>query len=165
MSTPNLGKIAEARLQTWLDHPEKGYCLDRIKDQMSMFAHSTNICDYTLFKAPYFYYIECKETKTDRFDFSKINGFPDGDFKTQFGGLLEKSKIANVFAVIVVCFSTYKRSFIFDINEIDRIYKSDRKSININDIGSSDIRYREIEIVHNKRKKYLDFDYRGEFEL
>lgn len=163
MSTPNLGKIAEARLQTWLDHPEKGYCLDRIKDQMSMYAHSTNICDYTLFKAPFFYYIESKETETDRFDFSKIKGFPDGDNKTQFGGLLEKSKITNVFAVIVVCFSTHKRSFIFNINEIDRIYKEGKKSININDM--SGISYREIETIPNKRKKYLDFDYTGDFCL
>ena len=167
MNKSFIGKEAEHCLSRWLDHPERGYCFDRIKDQISMYANSSsNICDFTLFKSPYYYYIESKATSHDRFDFKQIKGYPDStDVKQQYGGLLMKSKIENVYGVVVILFVSQERAFIIVINEIERLTQSGQKSLNINDIESSGIRYKEIKKVVNNRKKYLKFDYVGEFEL
>ena len=165
MNKSFIGKEAEKLLSRWLDHPEKGYCFDRIKDQLSMYANSSsNICDFTLFKSPYYYYIECKSTTHDRFDFKQLRGYPDSnDVKQQYGGLLMKSKIDHVYGAVVTLFVTYERAFIIDIREIDRLTQLGQKSLNINDIDSWDIQYREIHTIPNLRKKYLKFDYIGEF--
>ena len=167
MNKSFIGKEAEHCLSRWLDHPERGYCFDRIKDQISMYANSSsNICDFTLFKSPYYYYIESKATSHDRFDFKEIRGYPNStDVKQQYGGLLMKSKIDNVYGVVVILFVSQERAFIIDINDIERLTQSGQKSLNINDIESSGIRYKEIQKVVNNRKKYLKFDYIGEFGL
>lgn len=157
-----IGKEAEKRVHTWLDRPEEGYCLDRVKDQVSGYLGSRNICDFTLFKSPDYYYIECKETENDRFDFVQISGFPTYDETYQFGGLISKSKIDHVYGVIILLFTSYQRAFIIDINEIDRLNQSGRKSLNIKKIDSWGIKYREIETIPS-RKKLLD--YRGDFIL
>ena len=165
MNKSMIGKEAEKLLSRWLDKPKQGYCLDRVKDQLSMYANSSsNICDFTLFKSPFYYYIECKATTHERFDFKQIRGYPDStDDKQQYGGLLRKSEIDSVFGVVVVLFITQDRAFVIDIREIDRLTQLGQKSLNINDIDSWDIQYREIHTIPNLRKKYLKFDYTGEF--
>ena len=167
MNKSMIGKEAEKLLSRWLDHPEKGYCFDRIKDQLSMYANSSsNICDFTLFKSPFYYYIECKATTHERFDFKQSRGYPDStDVKQQYGGMLEKSKIESVFGAVVILFVTQERAFVIDIKEIDRLTQLGQKSLNINDIDSWGIQYREIQTKPNNRKKHLKFDYVGEFEV
>lgn len=149
-----LGKKAEAKISEWLDRPEEGYCFDRIPDQMTGFYGSKNICDFTLFKSPNMYYIESKATWEDRFDFSMLSS-------TQHDGLLEKSKISNVYGVVIVLFAHHQRAFIIDINEIKRLEDSGKKSINIKKINSWGITYTEIQTIPNSRKTFLD--YTGEF--
>ena len=157
------GKKAEQKLKQWLDRPEDGYCLDRIKDQMTGQNGSRNICDFTLFKSPDFYYIESKETEDDRFDFDNITGYKMPEDPTyQYGGLLSKSKIDHVYGVIVLLFTTYQRAFIIDINEIDRLTKQGQKSINIKKIDKWGIRYKEIETIPSRK---VMLDYKGEFSL
>lgn len=150
----SIGKKAEAKIKEWLDKPEEGYCFDRIPDQMTGFYGSKNICDFTLFKSPNMYYIESKATWEDRFDFSMLSS-------TQHDGLLEKSKIPNVYGVVIVLFAHHQRAFIIDINEIKRLEDSGKKSININKIDNWDITYTEIQTIPNSRKTFLD--YTGEF--
>ena len=151
-----LGKKAEAKIKEWLDRPEEGYDFNRIPDQMSGLKDSDNICDFTLFKYPYHYYIESKSTWDDVFKFSMLTN-------TQYTGLLEKSKIPGVFGIVMVLFATYKRAFIFDIREIDRLNTSVQKSLNIKKINKWDCWYQEIQTIPNNRKELLD--YIGEFEL
>lgn len=150
----SIGKKAEAKIKEWLDKPEEGYCFDRIPDQMTGFYGSKNICDFTLFKSPNMYYIESKATWEDRFDFSMLSS-------TQHDGLLEKSKIPNVYGVIIVLFAHHQRAFIIDINEIKRLEDLGKKSINIKKIDNWDITYTEIQTIPNSRKTFLD--YTGEF--
>lgn len=157
------GKKAESKIKQWLDRPEDGYCLDRIKDQMTGQNGSRNICDFTLFKSPDFYYIESKETEEDRFDFDNITGYKTPEDPTyQYGGLLSKSKIDHVYGVIILLFTTYQRAFIIDINEIDRLTKQGQKSINIKKIDKWGIRYKEIETIPSRK---MLLDYKGEFSL
>lgn len=150
-----LGKKAEAKIKEWLDRPDSGYSFDRIYDQMTGWYGSKNICDFTLFKSPYMYYIESKATWEDRFDFNMIT-------ETQRDGLLSKSKIHNVFGIIVVLFASHQRAFILDINDINQLQANGKKSINIKKIDTWGIKYQEIQTIPNKRKTLLD--YTGEFK-
>lgn len=154
-SINNPGKPAEEQLRKWLDKPEAGYSFDRIPDQMTGKKGSTNICDFVLFKSPYQYYIESKSTWEDRFDFNMLTD-------EQYKGLLKKSKIKNVFGVVVVLFASYQRAFIIDIREIDRLINSGKKSLNIKKIDKWGIAYKEIQTIPS-RKQYLD--YTGEFAV
>lgn len=144
-----LGKKAEQKIKQWLDKPEDGYCFDRIPDQLSGFYGSKNICDFACFKSPYMFYIESKATWERRFDLSMISEF-------QYNSLLEKSKITNVFGLVVVLFATDKRAFILDIRDIAKLKSMDVKSININKIDSWSISYIEIPTA-SSRKTLLDY--------
>lgn len=155
MSDTLIGKQAEAKIEEWLDRPDEGYSFDRIKDQMTGYWGSKNICDFACFRSPYLWYIESKATWEDRFDFNMITD-------TQHDGLMAKSKINNVFGVVIVLFVSYKRAFIIDINEIERLCQSGKKSINIKEIDCWGLKYSEISTIPNNRKKMLD--YTGELE-
>lgn len=155
MSDTLIGKQAEAKIDQWLNRPDDGYSFDRIKDQMTGYWGSKNICDFACFRSPYLWYIESKATWEDRFDFNMIT-------ETQHDGLIDKSKIHNVFGVVIVLFVSYKRAFMIDINEIERLIQSGKKSINIKKINSWGLKYSEISTIPNNRKKMLD--YTGEIE-
>lgn len=146
----NLGKKAEHKLRIWLDRPDIGQSFDRIYDQMSGFYGGRNICDFTLFKSPYMFYIESKATTHDRFDFSMLTD-------TQYQGLLSKSKIQNVFGVVIVLFYEYKRAFVFNIVDINKLYQLGKKSLNINKISRWNIPYYEIPTI-SSRKELLDYN-------
>lgn len=144
-----LGKEAEDKIREWLNKPELGYCFDRIPDQMTGFYGSKNICDFTLFKCPNFYYIESKSTWEDRFDFNQIT-------EHQFSNMLEKSKIENVYAIVIVLFATYQRAVALHIEDIDLLIKSGTKSINIKKIKNWKIPYVELRTIPS-RKRFLDY--------
>ena len=146
----SLGKKAESKIKQWLDRPEDGYCIDRVFDQLSGFYGSKNISDFTLFKSPHFCYIESKATYEDSFKFSMIT-------EHQYSGLLQKSKIKNVFGLVIVLFAAYQRAFVFDIRDIDHlITKDDKHSLNIKKIEKWKIKYFEIQTVPS-RKAMLDY--------
>ena len=69
--------------------------VDRLHDQTTHWkGSSANICDFIVYKEPYEYYIECKSVHGASLPFSNIT-------KTQWNGLLEKSKIEGVFAGVI----------------------------------------------------------------
>lgn len=154
-----LGKQAEHKIKEWLDRPEAGISFDRLPDQMTGFYGSKNICDFICFKSPYMYYIESKATWEDRFNFSMLS-------QKQRDGLLAKSKIDNVYGVVIVLFASHKRAFMIDMNEIKRLDDAGKKSLNIKKIDKWGIKYAEIQTIPNSRKKHLDYtgninDYRS----
>lgn len=160
-----LGKQAELKIKEWLDKPELGYSIDRLPDQMTGWYGSKNICDFICFKAPYMYYIESKATWEDRFNFSMITDY-------QFEQLLNKSKIYNVYGLVIVLFATYKRAFIFKIEDIKEAIDNGIKSVNIKKIDKWVVPNIEVYTIPNNRKKLLDYtgnieEYIGneEFEL
>jgi len=146
-----LGKKAEAKIKEWLNRPEEGYCFDRLPDQMTGFFGSTNICDFTLFKAPNFYYIESKATYNDNFPFAMLTD-------DQYKGLYSKSQIAGVKGLVIVLFASYQRAFVLDIRDIDaQIKAGGPKSINIKKIEKWTIPFIEIKTIAS-RKALLDYD-------
>ena len=145
-----LGKDAEKKISKWLDRPDEGYDIDRVPDQMSGLFGSKNICDFTLFHSPNYYYLESKATYEDSFKFSMLTEY-------QYNNLLVKSKIQNVFGLVVVLFASYKRAFVLDINEIDRLQKElDIHSLNIKKILAWKCRYSEIPTIPS-RKQLLEY--------
>ena len=148
-------KDAETKIEQWLDRPEDGYSFDRIPDQVSGYWGSKNICDFTCFKYPNMYYIESKSTYEDRFDFNLITDY-------QMDNLLKKSQIAHVFGLIIILFITHKRSFILNIQDINRLIQQGIKSVNVKKIDKWKIPYAEIRTIPNNRKKLLD--YSGELD-
>lgn len=150
-----LGKKAEAKIKQWLDRPEEGYCIDRLKDQMTGHFGSKNICDFMLFKSPNFYYIESKSTWEDRFDFSAITDY-------QFDNMLMKSNIENVYGLVIILFASYKRAFIFNIKDIAEAKQQNIKSVNIKKMNSWSINYKEITTIPS-RKELLDYE--GNLEI
>lgn len=145
----SLGKKAEQKIKEWLDKPESGYSFDRIPDQLGGFYGGRNICDFVCFKSPYMFYIESKETEHDRFEFSRITD-------VQYAGLLKKSRIENCFGLVFVLFSSYKRCFIFRIQDIDSLVKSGTKSVNVKKVDKWKIPFAEIPTVPS-RKQLLDY--------
>lgn len=117
---------------------------------MTGFYGSSNICDFELYKYPNHYWIESKSTWHSRFDFSMLTD-------NQYDGLLKKSKINGVDGVVVILFASYQRAFLLDIQQIEAIIKSGKKSINIDKIDKWDFAYGEIQTVPNNRKKLLDY--------
>lgn len=150
-SDGGLGKIAESKIKEWLDLPESGYSFDRIKDQMTGFYGSSNICDFTCFKSPYMYYIESKATWNDRFDFSMIS-------QIQNDGLHKKNQIEFVYGLVIILFASYKRTFILNIDDIRDLINSGKKSLNIKKIDSWELPYIEIKTTPSNRKTYLDYE-------
>lgn len=153
MDLTEIGKKHEKNVEAWLTHPEDGFLMTRIPDQMTGFYKvSRNIADYYLYKCPNLYYIECKATYEDRFDFSMLT-------QDQHDGMLEASKVNGVHGYVIVLFQTYKRSFIIDINDIKKLEDSGKKSLNIKKIAKWNIPYVEIETIPNNRKGILEYQY------
>ena len=146
-----LGKKAENKIKEWLDHPEEGFCFDRIPDQLTGFFGSCNICDFTLFKSPNYYYIESKATYNDNFPFSMITEY-------QYTHMLEKSAISNVKSYVVVLFASYQRAFLINILDIEKMEKQNKKSLNIKKVSKWPIPYIEIRTIPS-RKQLLDYDF------
>lgn len=150
MRDDSLGKKAEHKIKEWLDHPEDGYSFDRLPDQLSGYYGSKNICDFILFKYPSFYYIESKSTWQDRFDFDNISEY-------QREHLLDKSKIYEVYSLVIVLFATYKRAFMFQIQDIQNLLDNNIKSLNIKKMHKWNLPYVEIPTIPNNRKELLDY--------
>ena len=154
----NLGKKAEGKIKEWLNRPEEGFCFDRLPDQLNGFVGSCNICDFTLYRYPYFYYLESKATENDRFDFSMISDY-------QRDHMLEKSDIEGVKCYVIVLFATQKRAFILNIKDIVDEMSRGNKSINIKKVEKWTIPFKEIETIPNNRKVLLDYSFEAAKEI
>ena len=146
----NLGKKAEKKIREWLDRPEEGLDFNRLYDRMDGWKGSCNICDFTLFKAPYFYYIESKATRENNFPYTMITDY-------QYDNMLKKSYIVGVKCYVVVLFASHQRAFILNIQDIAKEKEAGRKSINITKIDKWKIPYIEIR-TSPSRKELLDYD-------
>lgn len=149
------GKRAENKIKEWLNRPEDGYCFDRIPDQLGGYYGSANVSDFLCFKSPYMFYIESKETQSDNFAFGRLSDI-------QYYGMLEKSKVENVFGIVIILFSEHHRAFIFKIQDIDNYVRvQEKKSVNIKKIDSWTIPYVEIPTVPSRK---IMWDYKGELD-
>lgn len=157
MANLNRGKqFEEVIKRAFLKVPEVS--IDRLHDQTTGFANSSNICDFIVYKEPYEYYIECKSVHGNTLPFSNIS-------ETQWQGLLEKSRIQGVFAG-VICWWIDKDVTAFIPIELLNDLKLDHKSIRydyIHDYANDDNdllvhRLKPIEIHGEKKRVFFDYN-------
>lgn len=91
----SLGKKFEKQLAAQLE--ENNICFDRLKDDMSGFKGSSNICDFIVFYKNKLFYLECKTINSDTFNYNFIRD-------NQYFGMLKKSGFSDVIAGVLLWF-------------------------------------------------------------
>lgn len=144
--TVNRGKQFEHVIQEAFEKVD-GVSIDRLHDQTTGFKGSKNICDFIVYREPYEYYIECKSVHGNTLPFANIT-------KTQWDGLLEKSKIEGVFAGIICWFVDRDKTLFIPIEVLEIHRQYGNKSIKFNiPTGYDNV----IEIVGQKKRVFFDY--------
>lgn len=150
----NKGKKFESRFQSDWERTVPKSTIDRIYDTQNYKKGVSNICDFFGFKKPCIYYLECKETKENTFNFAKL---------TQYNKLVEKIGIPGVRVGVVIWFSERDKVLYVPIKTIKKMKEDGLKSVNINNIFDSSYRY--IDIPSKKLSKYMESDYKCLLDL
>lgn len=99
--------------------------VDRLHDQMSGYAGSSNICDFIIYRKPRQLYLECKACYGNTLNFHNIT-------KNQWDGLLEKSQIDGVTAGVVIWFIDHGVTVFIPIQALESHREAGAKSVNVN---------------------------------
>lgn len=125
-----------------------GCTIDRQHDQTSGFKGSANICDFTLYKYPFYTYLECKTTHEKSLRFENIS-------KNQWDGLLKKSKYKGVIAGILVWFINYDQTIFIPINTLNDLRCSGMKSVSLQYLEDNNLKFYYVK----GKKKQVFFEY------
>lgn len=136
----NYGKKFEEITRNALE--EEQACYDRLPDQMSGRAGSSNPSDFIAYRKPYFFYIECKSCQEEVFTIKAMIS------EDQWTDLLKKSKYTGVFAGYLIWFVNEDKVFWVPAKKMNSLYKK-KKSFRSSDLYEYG-KVIEIEIV----KKY-----------
>jgi len=153
----NRGKKFENVIRKAFEKVE-GVSIDRLHDQTTGFAGSTNICDYIIYKKPFEYYVECKSVHGNTLS---IHGTDEkhkyGNItNTQWEGLLEKSKIKGVFAGIL-CWWVDKDVTLFIPIQTLYIWRTQTEVKSVRyDIYQKDLDV--LKIDGKKKRVFFDYD-------
>lgn len=118
----NLGKKFEDVIRdSFLKYPN--ISVDRVNDNYSGYANVKGICDFIVYQKPYQVYVECKEHLGTSFPLSNIVGFKKDPKKkrkgkTQWDGLIEKSKIDGVTAGVILWLIDQDITIFLDIRDL-----------------------------------------------
>ena len=143
----NRGKAFEEKVKNdLLKLPDVS--LERLPDQMSGYQGSANVCDFTLYKYPNYFYIECKTTNENTFPLSGL---------TQYDKLLVRRNRLGVRAGVLLWFVKHDKVVYVPIGTFEKLKADGKKSVNIKMVGKDD--YRIIEIPSVKKRVFMDSDY------
>lgn len=144
----NRGKQFEVRFrEDWARTMSK--CIDRIYDQVSGMKTISNISDFIAFRFPNMFYLECKSTTGNTFNFAKL---------TQYDKLAAKLGCERGVRIgVVVWFIDHDRVLYVPISTIKRMKEDGLKSINIGKIDSEG--YRKFDIPSKKLRVLMESDY------
>jgi len=137
-----------------------GVSIDRLHDQTTGFAGSTNICDYIVYKKPFEYYIECKSVHGNTLS---IHGTDDkhryGNITNkQWEGLLEKSKIKGVYAGIICWWIDKGVTKFIPIQALEFMHRNGYKSIRYDSGVPFGCEYYMIPIEGDRKRVFFDYD-------
>jgi len=124
-----------------------GVSIDRLHDQTTGYAGSSNICDFIVYKEPYEYYIECKSVHGNTLPFRNITD-------TQWNGLLEKSKIEGVHAGIICWWADKDVTAYLPIEMLQYLRDKGYKSVSYRE----NIDPRWCWITGKKKRVFFDYD-------
>lgn len=122
--------------------------LERLPDQMSGYRGSANVCDFTLYNYPYYFYIECKTTNENTFSLAAL---------TQYEKLLARKGRKGVRAGVILWFVKHDKVVYVPIATFEKLKSDGKKSVNIKMVGKDE--YRIITIPSVKKRVFLDSDY------
>lgn len=149
MHKVNRGKDFEEQIRLAFERvPECS--VDRLHDQMSGYAGSSNICDFIVYRKPYEFYIECKACYGNTLNFHNIT-------KNQWEGLLSKSKIDGVIAGVVVWFIDHDETAFIPIEALEARKQSGQKSVNVK-TAYRDYGMNYIPIGGTKKRVFFDYN-------
>ena len=122
--------------------------LERLPDQMSGYQGSKNVCDFTTYIYPFYYYLECKTTNENTFPLSAL---------TQYDKLLERAGRLGVRSGVILWFVKHDTVVYVPIKTFEKLKADGKKSVNIKMVGKDE--YRIITIPSVKKRVFLDSDY------
>lgn len=120
--------------------------VDRLHDQTSGFAGSTNVCDFIVYHRPFIYYLECKSVHGNTLPFSNIT-------KNQWQGLLDKSFVDGVIAGVICWWIDKDVTKFIPITVLQMMKEAEYKSI------ASDFECNNVFDLKGKKKRvFFDYD-------
>ena len=122
--------------------------IDRIYDSVSGYKTISNISDFIGFKQPNIFYLECKSTNENTFNFAKL---------TQYDKLVGKIGIPGVRAGAIIWFIKHDKVLYVPISTIKKMKEDGLKSVNIRTIFDSE--YKFYNIPSQKLRVYMESDY------
>lgn len=150
MKKRNLGKKLEEAIKEALNIPEEHISIDRLPDPMGGYSGVKNICDFTCYKFPFNYFLECKSTYDNTLNFKS-------DITTdQWDGMLDKSKYFGCLAGVCVWFISYDVTAFVPIQELQRLKDEGKKSLHIDDLDREDLIHFDISGI--KKRVYFSYD-------
>lgn len=118
--------------------------IDRLHDQTTGFAGSSNICDFIVYKYPTIIYLECKSCHGNTWSLSNLTD-------NQYKGLLEKCKYKGTVPGIMIWWIDRDITKFIHIEDIKHIKEQGAKSIKFDsELG--------IKIPGKKKRVFFDYD-------
>jgi hypothetical protein len=148
----NRGKDFEAAIRQALEFD--GASVDRLSDPTAGYAGIHNICDFSAYKFPYQYYLECKSVNGNTLNFA--SGISQG----QWEGLLEKAKIPGVLAGFFVWFILYDTTVFITAHAMEALRSAGKKSLAYKTLLEDDETL-DYFLVPGRKKRVL-FEYESE---
>lgn len=149
MASTNRGKQFEQRFKEDFEKSFPDGTIDRIYDQVSGYKTISNISDFIGYNKPNIFYLECKSTHENTFNFNKL---------TQYDKLTVKVGIPGVRVGVIIWFIKYDRVVYVPINTITKMKNDGLKSVNITNIDDTD--YRFFNVPSKKLRVFMDSDYK-----
>lgn len=131
-----------------------GVSLDRLYDTTNGFYGIKNLCDFICYKYPNIFYIECKTSEGNTWNFSNYS---------QYEKQLSKVGIPGVRVGVVLWMITHDVVVYLPTATISQMKLDNKKSFNIKDLDKG--LYRIIKIPSEKKRVFLDCDYSVLFDL
>ena len=144
----NRGKSFEERFKEDWERTIPDSSIDRIYDSVSGYKTVSNISDFIGFKQPNIFYLECKSTNENTFNFAKL---------TQYDKLTGKVGIPGVRAGVVIWFVKHDTVLYVPISTITKMKADGLKSVNVRTIFNSE--YKFYNIPSQKLRVYMESDY------
>ncbi len=148
-SKVNRGKDFENKIREAFERvPECS--VDRLHDQMSGYAGSSNICDFIVYRKPYQLYLECKACYGNTLNFHNITD-------NQWKGLLKKSEIDGVIAGVVIWFIEHDTTVFIPIQSLESHRQAGAKSVSAK-TGYSDYGMNWILLPGEKKRVFFEYE-------
>lgn len=144
----NRGKSFETKFKADWERTIPGSTIDRIYDSVSGYKTVSNISDFIGYRFPIIFYLECKSTQENTFNFAKL---------TQYDKLVTKVGIHGVRAGVILWFIKHDRVLYVPVSTITKMKEDGLKSVNIRTIDTSG--YNFYDIPSRKLRVFMESDY------